>query len=143
MDAHSPENEQLLLQILQIDVRVAEFRAEEYRRLCLSLIGQGRVAGATTQIHCQADVPVRSLTMTKSREELRPFTGSTLILSCRGRGQKLRQASRQVLAVLSPSLGGPGFSLIFDTAPNTASTTALCTALSIGPSPIRTIRTFY
>ena len=49
MDTDSPENRQILLQSLQIDLRVAEFRAEEYRRLLLSVIGQG-AADATTQI---------------------------------------------------------------------------------------------
>jgi hypothetical protein len=65
MDTHNPEHAQLLIQTLQIDARAAEFQAEEYRRLLLSLIGQG-VADATTQIRTD----VRSLTISKSRDEL-------------------------------------------------------------------------
>ena len=86
MDTHSQEHEQLLLQSLQVDVQVAEFQAEEYRRLFLSLIGQG-VADATTQVRTD----VRGPTISKSREELSAFPGSALIHSCRGaRGQKPR-----------------------------------------------------
>jgi hypothetical protein len=80
MDTHSPEHGQILIQSLQIDIRVAEFQAEEYRRLLLSLIGQG-VADATTQIRTD----VRGLTISKSRDELiqrarhnpRPFLQET------------------------------------------------------------------
>ena len=76
MDAHGLEPEavqSMRLRILEIDVRVAEMQTEEYRRLLLSLVGEG-AADATTSIRSPASqrsqprADVRGLTQILSLE---------------------------------------------------------------------------